>query len=146
LNEITAEEKLSGVASTGSGLLSFLGGYNVCHNICLGLIAGLTLIGISIEGMPLAFLQDYAVPMWVLAVTMLGITLYLYKKHQCVSKNLLAANTGLIIAATPFRELEFLQIAFWIVGFGLVGVAIINYVSTKLEKKEEKKCCHIQTQ
>lgn len=140
------EEKISGVASTSSGFLSFLGGYNVCHNICLALLAGLALIGISVEGMPLEFLQDYAIPLWLIAVAMLGVTMYLYQKHKCVSKNLLGANTGLIIAATPFRELEFMQLALWIVGFGLLGAAIINYISDKYLKKEEKECCHTQTQ
>lgn len=140
------EEKLSGAASASSGAMSFLGGYNVCHNICLALIAGLTIIGISIEGMPLAFLQEYAVPFWLVAITLLGVTMYLYTKHKCISKNLLAANTGLIIAATPFKELEAFQLVFWIVGFGLVGVAIINYVSEKMKTKEEKKCYHTQTQ
>jgi len=144
--QVKENENITGAASTASGFLSFLGGYNVCHNICLALLAGMALIGISVEGMPLAFLQDYVIPLWLLAVTMLGVTGYLYSKHKCVSKNLLAANTGLIIAATPFKELESMQIALWIIGFGLVGVAIINYVSEKFEKKEEKECCRTQTQ
>ena len=138
-------EKLAGTASGASGVLSFLGGYNVCHNICLILIAGLSVMGISLQGMPLAFLQDYAVIFWVAAVTMLAVTLYLYKKHKCVSKHLLAANTGLLIAAVPFKELEFMQLGLWVVGFGLVFVSIYNYIIER-RKRRDSKLCHTQTQ
>lgn len=142
-------EKMAGGASTASGALSFIGGWQVCHNICLGLIGVLAVIGISVEGMPLEFLQVYAVPLWTIALVLLGITGYMYVKHKCISKNLLAGNLGLIIAATPFKEIEPFQIAFWIIGFGLVGVAVINHFTEKNikeNKEEEKECCHTQTQ
>ncbi|AJF59642.1 MAG: hypothetical protein J4224_03595 [Candidatus Diapherotrites archaeon] len=144
-------EKLSGSASGASGLLSFLGGYNVCHNACLLLIAGLSVVGISVQGMPLEFLQDYAVGLWFLALGLLGVTAYMYHSRKCVSKNMLAANSGLIIAAVPFKEIEFLQLGFWIVGFGIVGVAVYSYIKEKRiqstqKKREEEKWCHTQTQ
>ena len=157
-------ESIAGGASTASGALSFLGGWQVCHNICLGLIALLALIGISVEGMPLEFLQAYAVPLWSIALVLLGFTGYMYAKHKCVSKNLLAGNTGLIIAATPFKEIEPFQIVFWIIGFGILGVAIINHFAEKKENKKQgnkteekinkkqedemevKECCRTQTQ
>ena len=133
--ENSVTEKMAGGASTASGALSFLGGWQVCHNICLGLIGLLALIGISVEGMPLEFLQAYATPLWVIALALLAVTGYMYAKHKCVSKNMLAANTGLIIAATPFPEADPFRIGLWIIGFGLVGVAVYNYATEKLLKK-----------
>lgn len=139
------KEKITSITSGTSGTLSLLGGYNVCHNICLAAIAGLALIGISVQGMPFAFLQDFSIPLWSLGVGLLGVTGFLYVKKKCVSKNLLAANSGLLIAAIPFREFEFMQMSFWIIGFGLVGVAVYNYVDSK-RKKDVKECCHTKMQ
>ncbi|MCR4368609.1 MAG: hypothetical protein NUV67_01755 [archaeon] len=140
-------EKVAGGATAASGALSFLGGWQVCHNICLGLIAVLALMGISVNGMPLEFLADYAAPLWTIAAALLLFTGYMYVKHKCVSKNMLAANAGLIIAATPFSQADPYRIGLWSIGFGLVGVAVYNYAKEKLSKKmEEKKCCHTQTQ
>ncbi len=120
------KEKIASITSGGSGVLSLAGGYNVCHNICLAAIAGLAVIGISVQGMPFEFLQAFSIPLWTLGVGLLGLTGYLYVTRKCISKNLLAANSGLLIAAIPFKELEFLQLSFWIIGFGLVGVAVYN--------------------
>jgi len=141
-------EKITGSFSGASSLLSFLGGYNVCHNICLGLIALLAVIGVSVEGMPLEFLLPYAVPLWILAVALLGFTAFMYFREKCVSRHMLMANTGLIIAATPFKEIGPFQIGFWVLGFGIAAVAVYNYFSEKkiAKEKEEKECCHTQKQ
>ena len=58
-------EKAATLSSSFSGALSFLGGYQVCHNVCLGIIALLSLIGITIVGMPLLFLTKVAIPFWI---------------------------------------------------------------------------------
>jgi hypothetical protein len=134
-------EKVAGAGSSTSGVLSFLGGYTICHNICLGLIAGLSLVGISVTGMPLEFLQPYAIPLWSLAVVLLGVSAFLYFRKKCISQHLLVANTGLLIAATPFPELAFLQWVFWIFGFGLLAVAVYNYLVEKKKKKVNQKWC-----
>ena len=54
------KDKVVNVSSGFFGGLSFLGGYNICHNACLALIASLSFLGISVQGMPLFFLQGYA--------------------------------------------------------------------------------------
>src|SRR3990167_4147750 len=87
-------------AFTGlSGTLSFLGGWQVCHNICLGVIALLSLIGITVVGMPLLFLTQYTIYFWSIAVLILIPTLILYwKDKKCMSAKLLLFNLGIIIA------------------------------------------------
>jgi len=45
-----------GIASGGTGAFGAL--HNVCHYTCEVIVVGLALAGISLTGLPLAFLQD----------------------------------------------------------------------------------------
>ncbi len=127
------KERLSSVTSIFSSILSFLGGYQVCHNICLSLIAVLSIIGITITGMPLFFLTKIAIPFWIVAFLLLLITLILYFKKKCISKNLIIFNTGIIIAGIPFQQLKNYFIVFWIIGGSLIVASIILYIK-KIKK------------
>jgi hypothetical protein len=123
------KERLVGATGSVSGVASILGSWQVCHNVCLGLIALLSIVGITLTGMPLSFLTKVAVPLWSVAVILLGITFYLYKRLGCVSKGLLVLNTGLITAGVPFFE-KF-QLAFWVLG-GIIAVyGIFLLITTK---------------
>ena len=128
-------EKAATFSSTVSGALSFLGGYQVCHNICLGIITLLSLIGITVVGMPLLFLQKVAIPFWTAAVLLFGITLFLYFKKKCISKNLLMLNGGVIIAGVPFQNVQQYSIVFWIAGGTLVVLSLLFYIKGKIGKK-----------
>jgi len=128
-------EKIAALSTSLSGALSFLGGYQVCHNICLGIIAMLSLIGITIVGMPLLFLQKVAVPFWIAAVLLFAITLTLYFKKKCISKNLLMLNSGIIIAGIPFKALQSYLVIFWIIGGTLVVLSLLFYIKGKIAKK-----------
>lgn len=75
------KERLLGASGSASGALGFLGGYQVCHNACMALVAFLTFLGFTVAGMPLLFLTKVAIPFWIAALTLLSITLILnYKK------------------------------------------------------------------
>ena len=128
-------EKAATISTSLSGVLSFLGGYQVCHNACLGIITLLSLIGITIVGMPLFFLQKVAVPLWVLSVLLFLITLLIYFKKKCISKNLLMLNSGIIIAGVPFKAVQSYLIIFWIVGGTLVVLSLLFYIKRKISKK-----------
>ena len=110
---IKVKNFVTGLSSSLSGTLSFLGGYQVCHNVCLGIIALLSIIGITIVGMPLLFLQKVAIPFWTVAVLLFAVTLVIYLKKKCISKNLLMLNSGIIIAGTPFKEVQNYVLIFW---------------------------------
>jgi len=111
------KEKATSTFSILSGGLSFLGGWQICHNVCLGIIAALSLIGITLVGMPLLFLTKYAIYFWFIAVLFLIPTLIMYwKNRKCMSKNIILANIGIIIAAIPFDFLQQYNILFWVVG------------------------------
>ncbi len=132
-------EKAASFSSSVSGALSFLGGYQVCHNVCLGIIAALSLIGITIVGMPLLFLQKVTIPFWTLAVFLFIITLLLYFKKRCISKNLLMLNSGIIIAGIPFKAVESYLSIFWIIGGTLVVLSLLFYIKGRLQKRKIRK-------
>lgn len=109
------KEKTLTIFSSLSGTLSFLGGWQICHNLCLALIALLSIIGITVIGMPLLFLTDYAVYFWSLAVLLLIPTLILYWKNRgCMSMKLILLNVGIVVASVPFAGAY--QVVFWLAG------------------------------
>jgi len=115
-----------------TGSLSFLGGYQVCHNACLALISVLTLFGFAVAGMPLLFLTKVAVPFWIAAVSLLIFTIILnYKKIIRISDKIILLNSGLIIAGIPFQQLQQFNYIFWILGGVLVLFSIGWYIYGK---------------
>ncbi len=137
-NKIYKERYLNTFSSL-SGFMSFLGGWQVCHSLCLGIIALLSLIGITAVGMPLLFLTEYAVYFWIIAVLLLIPTLIIFeqthcvfkiksshklykedliyhKNRKCMSTKIILLNIGIVIASIPFASLKNYQIAFWLIG------------------------------
>ena len=127
--------KLTSIYSSVSGVMGFLGGYQVCHNICLGIIALLSLIGITLVGMPLLFLTKVAIPFWIAAFFLLIVSLVFYIKSKCISKNLLLFNGGIIIAAIPFQPLKRFFPIFWIIGGVIILISILLFIKGKMIKK-----------
>lgn len=139
------KEKAIGATGSISGAASILGSWQVCHNVCLGIVALLGIMGITIAGMPLAFLTRVAVPIWTFAVVLLLVTIVIYMKKKCISKNLIILNSGLIIAGTPFQALQKFSIFFWITGGILAIIGISFFIKDRIEKKRckhGKKCKH----
>jgi len=134
------KERIIGATGSVSGIASILGSWQVCHNVCLVLIAMLSILGITVVGMPLAFLTKIAIPIWTVAFILLMITLILYIKKKCISSRLLMVNSGLIIAGIPFPFLQRFKVIFWIIGGILVITGISLFIKDKVEKKEKR--CH----
>lgn len=132
------KEKAIGATGSISGAASILGSWQVCHNLCLALIALLSLIGITVTGMPLLFLTRIAVPIWVIAVMLLAITLIIYLKKACISKNLIIFNSGLIIAGIPFQPLQKFSVFFWSVGGILALGGASFFIKDKIEKRRRE--------
>ena len=130
------KEKILGTSGSITGALSFLGGYQVCHNACLALVALLTFLGFTIAGMPLLFLTKVAVPFWIAAVLLLVIMLALnYKKIIHLSNKMFLFNSGLIIAGVPFSQVQNFNYLFWIIGGVLAASSIGWYFYDKIKKK-----------
>jgi len=132
------KEKFIGASGSISGVASVLGSWQVCHNICLGIIAFLSVIGITLVGMPLLFLTKIAVPLWTIAVIFLVITIALYINKKCVSKNLIIINTGLIIAGVPFKPLQRFLPFFWSIGGIIVILGIYLFIKDNIQKRRLK--------
>ncbi|NOZ81346.1 MAG: hypothetical protein GXP63_06775 [DPANN group archaeon] len=130
------DERIAGASGGISGAASILGSWQICHGVCLGIISLLGVIGITLTGMPLAFLTKIAVPIWLIAVALLGVVLYFYLTRHCISRNLILINTGLIVAGTPFLALQPYQVWFWIVGGSIAVSGVGLFVKDKLTKKK----------
>jgi len=128
------KEKAASVSSGVSGAVSVLGSYQICHSICLGIIALLAFLGITINFMPLLFLTKVAIPFWIAAFILLLITFYFFVTKKCISKNVLLFNSGLIIAGTPFQQVQQLSPYLMIIGSLLVIASIMLYLKRKIKK------------
>lgn len=128
------KEKIVGIFGSITGSLSFLGGYQVCHNACTALITFLTFLGFTVVGMPLLFLTKVAIPFWIAAVSLLAITIILhFKKIMNISNKVILLNSGLIIAGVPFQQLQQFSYIFWISGGVLVIFSIGWYLYEKFK-------------
>ncbi|MEK6861997.1 MAG: hypothetical protein AABY07_08590 [Nanoarchaeota archaeon] len=136
------KEKTVGVSSSISGATSVLGSYQICHNICLGLIALLSIIGITLVGMPLLFLTKVAIPFWIIAFLLLILTLFFYFKKGCISKKLIIFNSGLIIAGIPFKQVLHFSKYFMIIGGLFVTYSLILYFMDKFKRHKNSKNIH----
>ena len=130
------KEKILGATGSLTGSLSFLGGYQVCHNACLALIALLTFLGFTVVGMPLLFLTKVAIPFWIVAFLLFVLTVFLkYKKMMHISDKIVLLNSGLIIAGTPFQQVQQFNYIFWIVGGVLVILSTGWFIYDKIKKR-----------
>jgi hypothetical protein len=128
------------VSKTGSvsGFASILGSWQLCHNLCLGLIALLSIIGITIVGMPFLFLTKLAIYFWSFAFVLLLVTLWFYFKKNCISGKLVLFNLGVIIIGIPFEALRIYSIFFWTIGGSIVILSIFLYLEKKFNWEFKK--------
>src|SRR3989344_4281051 len=133
IKETHKKEKYVSYVSTVSGASGIFSSYQVCHSICLGFIALLSLIGITLTGLPFLFLQELALPLWTIALILFAISLILYIKHKHQNmKNLLVFNSGAIIVGIPFENLSFLRTYFLLIGFSAIIFSLYLIIKKKL--------------
>ncbi len=117
-------EKVAGALGGVSGATSILGSWQVCHNVCLAVVALLGALGIAVTGMPLLFLTKVALPFWIAAVVLLAATVALSMRMRCMPRKLLLFNGGLIVAGVPFPAVAAYAWVFWIVGGLLATIGL----------------------
>lgn len=124
------------VAATGSvsGATSILGSWQICHNICLGLIWLLSIVGITASGMPFLFLTRIAIPAWTIAALLFAITTYMYIRKGCIPKWLWLFNAGLLITGIPFPALQPYHLLFWAAGGVIAIFGIIILIQNRLQR------------
>ncbi len=130
------QEKIVGVTNSVTGFTSVLGSWQICHNLCLGIITLLGIVGITLAGMPLLFLTKIAVPLWGIALGLYFVTIFLYFSKRCLSKEMILLNLGLIIAGIPFKEVDGARGFFWATGGILVGLSVALFIKRKLVRSK----------
>lgn len=82
-------EKITNLLGGVSGGAGLLGAFSVCHNICLGVIALLGLIGITLIGMPFlgvfTFFEKYSLLFISVGLVSLSLSVFLYISHKKAS-------------------------------------------------------------
>ena len=133
-NKNGKEGKVFGVAGGISGAGSIISAHNVCHSICLAVVALLSVFGIIVSADVLMWLQDYNLFFWSMGVGFLAISLALYYiKPCCISTKMILFNMGLLIIGLPFFQL--LSIAFWIIGGYITLFSIGWYIVERFEMR-----------
>ena len=125
------KEKALSATGSVSGLSGIFSSYTACHNLCITAISLLSVIGITIAGMPLLFLQKIATPLWTAGLVLFGITAYLFYRHKSQNKGTIIANFGLLLAGTPFVQETDYKIYFWTAGAIIIIAAAIIAVLKK---------------
>lgn len=121
------EGKAVGVVGGISGTGSIISAHNVCHALCLSVVAVLSVFGIAVSSTALMFLEDYQMLFWSMGIFFLALSLFLYFKFgKCISEKLILFNSGLLVMGIPFASLQSYQLLFWMVGgaisLGSVGM------------------------
>lgn len=141
-NQALSKESVFGYTGTVSGGASILSSYTICHQVCLGLIALLSIVGITVAGMPLAFLSKYTMFFWGLGAAMMGITAILYFFHpHCISGRLLSANAGFLIAGLPFEAFLKYQRFLWTAGVAIVISTLALWLWDKRKAHQSPPSC-----
>ncbi|MEK6979002.1 MAG: hypothetical protein AABW86_02175 [Candidatus Micrarchaeota archaeon] len=132
-------EKILGSANAISGGLGIISAHNLCHNVCLGAIAFIGAFGLTVDGMPLAFLAEYNTLFWGMAAFFLVISLALHAtKKACFSQKTVLFNAGIVVAGVPFGEVAPIHPLLWFAGGAMVVVAIAMFVKEKLDERAGK--------
>ena len=131
-------ERAAAITGSLSGVSGLFSSWQVCHSICLWVISLLALVGVTLTGMPLLFLTKISRPLWIMAVILLGVTVYMYVKKKCISFALILFNAGLIIAGTPFSFAQENQIIAWTIGGTISLAALSFYVIERIQSRRKK--------
>ncbi len=126
----------SKIGGTASGTLGSIGSLpNACHSLCMSVVSLLAVFGITLNILPLMFIQTYRFYFWLAALVLTALAFYFYQKKQIKlprDRNFIILNTGLLTFSLPFYFLADYMDFFRFVG---VIIAIFGLLSFFLAKK-----------
>ena len=129
-----AKGRFAGYFGIVSGSGSIISAHNVCHAVCLGVVAVLSVFGLAVSSTALMFLQDYNILFLTMGILFLLLSLVMYAKFgKCISTRLIIFNAGLVVAGTPF--IPALQLVFWAAGFSIAIFVLAVYIKERVEVK-----------
>src|SRR3989344_357201 len=130
--KVQPENKLVGIAGNVGAAGSVVSAHNVCHVLCLGAVALLSVFGVIIASDALMWLEAFAWPFWIMGVAFLALSLALYAKYgPCISRKAILANAGLIVIGAPFAQS--MQWLVWAPGVALTGFALLWFFYSGIE-------------
>ncbi|MFZ3077378.1 MAG: hypothetical protein WA139_02895 [Candidatus Aenigmatarchaeota archaeon] len=132
-----AQGKAVAGMNAAAGGASIISAHNVCHAVCEGLVGIAAVFGITGMGMPLAFLTDYNIYFWAMALAFLLIGLALLVSKRCISKNMMMFNGGIVLAGVPFAFLSPVLPVFWAGGSVLILFSAYRFLKQKMSKKNK---------
>ena len=125
--------RIVGISGNISGVGSIISAHNVCHTLCLAVVAVLSVFGIIVSSNVLMFLEDYNLLFWSMGISFLAMSLFLYSRYPgCISKKIILANVGLLIIGTPFQFLQPFNLIFWISGGSIVFTSFLWYLKGRV--------------
>lgn len=130
-NRFKKKAKVAGIFGSISGTGSIVSAHNVCHALCLAVVALLSVFGIMASSDILMFLENYNLFFWSMGIFFLVLSLALYLKYpNCMPKKMILANSGLLVIGIPY--LPSLNLLFWVVGGIIVFTSVGWYAKDKL--------------
>lgn len=133
--KVNNKAKVSSIAGTASGIGSVISVHNVCHSLCLGVAALLSIFGITISSNSLMFLQNYNMLFWGMGMLFLALNLFLLAKYpNCMPKHMIVINIGLLVIGFPFFQYAKFNFIFWIIG-GLIAATGVGMWINKRWKR-----------
>ncbi|MBI2543262.1 MAG: hypothetical protein HYW24_03690 [Candidatus Aenigmarchaeota archaeon] len=125
--------KMANAFGSVSGVGSIVSAHNVCHSVCLAVVAILSVFGIIVSSNVLMFLEDYNLLFWSMGILFLGVSLLLYLKFgKCISTKMILFNVGLLVIGFPFTLLS--QYVFWVLGGTISISSVVWYLKDKWGK------------
>ncbi len=113
---------------TTSSAFSVIGSLpNLCHSLCMSIVSFIALFGITMNILPLMFLQTYRFYFWIAAFLLTGASFYFFiqQKRKIVrDRNFILINTGLLIFGLPFSFVADYMDLFRFVGLSLVVIGL----------------------
>lgn len=132
-NKLKKRAKTTGVFGSISGTGSVISAHNVCHALCLAVVAILSVFGIIVSSDILMFLENYNLLFWGMGMFFLALGLLLYSRYPgCMSKKLILANSGLLLIGIPFPALQQFNLLFWVLGSFVISISAIWYINGKI--------------
>ncbi len=104
------KNRLLGSGGSAAGAFGAFGSVpNVCHSVCMSVVSALAAFGITLNILPLMFVQTYQGYFWWAAFAFTAASFYFYRQQEKSNprdRNLLLVNGGLLLFGLPFASVS----------------------------------------
>lgn len=135
----TVKTRLGVIMSSTLSAISASGGSAsaVCQTTCSTSSGILPLLGISLAATPLAFMNDYLISIWQIALLFFLLLLIFYLRSKIQTKTdraLLIINAGLLIIGIPYLKETLIGKFSPYIGLGILAIGLYLFFVRKYQK------------